>query len=125
MNPFKTVREYENAHIVLWIGKDSAWCCGWHWFGMAMILPTLIVAIDIARRSRRDAAELSHNLAVCAWICANAVWMTGEFFYNDSFRPAARVFFAMGVVALGWHYVPLVIRAARMRMDESMHATKA
>ncbi len=108
-----SVREYENAHIVLWIGKDSAWCCSWHLLGMSMILPTLIVAIDIARRSRHDAAEFSHNLAVCMWICANAVWMTGEFLFNDGWRPGARVFFALGVLALAWHYVPLIFRRCR------------
>lgn len=73
-----------------------------------MILPTLAVAIDIARRGRNDPAELSHNLAVCMWICANAVWMTGEFFFDDTWRPAARVFFALGVLALARYYVPMI-----------------
>lgn len=77
---------------------------------MMMILPTLIVAIDIAYKSRRDGEEFSHNLAVCAWICANAVWMTGEFFYNDGWRPGARGFFLAGVLALAWHYIPLLWR---------------
>lgn len=104
------IRKYENAHIVLWIIKDSCWVRGWHWVGMGMILPTLIVAIDIARRSREDAAELSHNIAVCAWICANATWMTGEFFFNDSWRPYASIFFLIGVIALAVHYVPLAFR---------------
>jgi hypothetical protein len=103
-------REYENAHIVLWIIKDLSWCCGWHVLGITMILPTLIVAVDIARRSRDDRTELSHNLAVCFWICANAVWMTGEFFFNDAWRPGARVFFGAGTAALAWHYVPLLFR---------------
>jgi hypothetical protein len=106
----KNIRAYENAHIVLWISKDVSWCCSWHLLGMSMILPTLIVAIDITRRARRDAAEFCHNLAMCAWICANAVWMTGEFFFNDAWRPGARVFFAAGAVALTWHYVPLGCR---------------
>ena len=48
------MRDYENAHIVLWIFKDSCWVCSWRWLGMAMILPTLAVAIDIARRNRHD-----------------------------------------------------------------------
>jgi hypothetical protein len=33
---------------------------------MSMILPTLVVAIDINRRARRDAAEFCHHLAMCA-----------------------------------------------------------
>ncbi len=106
MNPSKSVRDYENAHIVLWIFKDSCWVCNWRWLGMAMILPTLAVAIDLARRSRRDRTELSHNLAVCFWIAANATWMTGEFFFADRWRAYASVFFTLGLAALAWNYLP-------------------
>jgi hypothetical protein len=78
-----------------------------------MILPTLTVAIDLARRSRRDRTEFSHNLAVCCWIAANATWMTGEFFFADTWRPYASVFFTLGLAALAWHYLPkLAPRAA-------------
>jgi hypothetical protein len=110
VNPFKTVREYENAHIVLWLIKDTSWCLGLHWLGVAMILPTLAVAIDIARHSRHDTAEFAHNLAVCCWISANIVWMVGEFFFNDKFRPGAMLFFAAGLGVLAWHYVPKIWR---------------
>lgn len=78
-----------------------------------MILPTLLVAIDIARRSRHETAEFAHNLAVCMWICANATWMTGEFFFNDSWRPYATVFFGLGVFALASHYIPRLISVLR------------
>lgn len=80
---------------------------------MSMILPTLVVAIDIARRSRKDKADLSHNLAVCCWIAANATWMTGEFFFADTWRPYASVFFGLGLMALAWHYVPLLAKSLR------------
>jgi hypothetical protein len=66
-----------------------------------MILPTLLVAIDITRRARRDAAEFWHNLAMCAWICANAVWMTGEFFFNDSWRTGSPGVFRGRVISAG------------------------
>jgi hypothetical protein len=36
--------------------------------------------------------------------------MTGEFFFNDAWRPGALVFFAAATVALAWHYVPLGFR---------------
>ncbi len=85
----------------------------WRWLGMSMILPTLVVAIDIARRSRENRAELSHNLAVCCWIAANATWMTGEFYFADTWRPFASVFFALGVIALAWHYVPMLVNSLR------------
>lgn len=75
---------------------------------MSMILPTLLVAIDITWRSWTNRADFFHNLAVSLWIAANAIWMTGEFFFEDSWRPGARVFFALGFVVLGRYYVPLI-----------------
>jgi hypothetical protein len=90
---------------------------------MAMIVPTLTVAIDIARRSRKDRAEFSHNLAVCFWIMANAAWMTGEFFFEDSWRPIARAFFAMGAVSLAWHYLPLLIVRRSRKVACGVRAT--
>jgi hypothetical protein len=88
--------------------KIRAGCVVGRWLGVAMILPTLIVACDIAYKSRGNRAELAHNLAVCFWIAANATWMTGEFFFEDMWRPYARFFFVLGAVALAWHYLPLL-----------------
>lgn len=74
---------------------------------MIMILPTLVVAIDIAWKSRHDLHDLWTNIAVCFWIVANATWMTGEFFYDDRWRPAARIFFVAGLLSLTWYYAIL------------------
>jgi len=104
MNPFKTVREYENAHIVLWLIKDSCWVSGTRWLGMLMILPTLLVAIDIAWKSRHDPHDLWTNIAVCWWIVANATWMTGEFYAGDTWRPYAEISFGLGLASLALYY---------------------
>ena len=77
---------------------------GWRPLGVAMIVPTLVVAIDIAWRSRKSLHDLFHNIAVCCWITANAVWMTGEFYANDTWRPYARIFFGIGMVTLLYYY---------------------
>ena len=50
---------------------------------MIMIVPTIGLAFYISWISRRDKAELFHNLAVCCWISANSTWMIGEFYYED------------------------------------------
>jgi len=101
----------QNAHVALWLLKDTSWCSHWHWVGMAVTIPTLVLACKIAWDSRKIVADLIHNIAVCFWICANIVWMTGEFFGNDGTRPHAKVFFAIGgVVLLGYYAYCLIKR---------------
>jgi hypothetical protein len=73
--------------------------------GMLMIIPTLYVAIDITWRSRNIRTDLFHNVAVTLWICANATWMTGEFFFDDHFRPYAMVFFTLGLAVIAYYYL--------------------
>ena len=41
-------RKMENLHIVFWLFKDIAWCMIWKPLGIAMIFPTLTIAIIIA-----------------------------------------------------------------------------
>lgn len=82
--------------------------------GMIMIIPTLLLAFYITYRFRTVASEFFHNLAVCSWIMANTVWMIGEFFFDDSLRPYAIVFFLIGLLVLTFYY--LLIRS---RVKES------
>ncbi|MFI5218139.1 MAG: hypothetical protein ACHQNT_01535 [Bacteroidia bacterium] len=100
----KKIRETENLHIVMWLLKDTCWVMDWRVAGMFMIVPTLTVAIYITWKMREHKAELFHNLAVCNWITANCIWMIGEFFYNDTLRPYARVFFALGILMVIYYY---------------------
>lgn len=98
------VRRFENLHIVLWLLKDSCWVMDFHLGGMIMIVPTLTVAFYITWISRYSLSELFHNIAVCCWIIANSIWMTGEFFYNDTLRGPASVFFVLGLIAVFIYY---------------------
>lgn len=77
-------RRMENMHIVFWLVKDISWCMIWKVLGIAMVIPTLTIAIIIAWRTRQIKAELAHNLAVALWISANSFWMISEFFEFDS-----------------------------------------
>ena len=101
---FKNIREYENLHIALWLLKDTCWVMSFKVGGMLMIVPTLLVAVHLTWKARKNIADLFHNIAVCLWITANAIWMTGEFFYNDGVRPYSTVLFLAGIVVVGVYY---------------------
>ncbi len=99
------IRKLENFHIVLWLLKDTCWVMDLKLPGMIMIIPTLSLALYITWRFRDLRSELYHNLAVCCWIAANSVWMTGEFYYSDTTRHLALIFFIAGFMFIGWYYM--------------------
>lgn len=70
-----------------------------------MIVPTILAAMHITWLDRKNIANLFHNLAVSSWICGNAVWMIGDFFFNDQFRPYAKILFSLGFVFLAVYYL--------------------
>ena len=76
-------RRMENMHIVFWLVKDISWCLFWKELGLAMFIPTFIISLVIAWRTRQVKSELAHNLAISFWICANGYWMISEFFHFD------------------------------------------
>ncbi len=106
-------RKMENLHIVFWLFKDISWCMIWRPLGIAMIFPTLIIAIIISWRTRQYMSELSHNLAITFWITANSYWMISEFFYFDttplfgvySFKHLAFIPFVIGILLLAFYYI--------------------
>ena len=100
------IRGTENLHILLWIVKDTCWVQDYRVVGVSMIIPTIAVAIYLTVKAREQREEFIHNMAVCFWLCANSIWMIGEFFYNDQTRPYATVFFALGLGTLALHYLP-------------------
>lgn len=118
MNIFKSIRSSENFHIVLWLLKDLCWMMTWKVAGIVMITPTILVAAWLAWRSRKEAGELLHSLAIVLWICANSVWMIGEFFFNDTTRHFALPFFAAGLLCVGWYY--LIVLPRKLRDNEAV-----
>ena len=46
-------RSLENLHVLFWLVKDICWCIGFKPLGVAMIFPTLIVAIYIMIKNRQ------------------------------------------------------------------------
>jgi hypothetical protein len=110
-------RFIENLHIFLWLVKDMCWCSDFQYLGMAMVYPTIVVAIAITWLQRRVLSDLVHNLAVCCWICANITWMVGEFYYDDTTRPISIVFFVTGLSILIIFYL---FKGIRMVIDRNV-----
>jgi hypothetical protein len=106
-------RRMENLHIVFWLFKDIAWCMIWRPLGIAMIIPTLAIAIMISYRTRQYMSELCHNLAIVVWISANSYWMISEFLHFDTwvlfgdytFKHLALIPFVLGILILGYYYL--------------------
>lgn len=106
-------RKMENLHIVFWLFKDISWCMIWKPLGIAMIFPTLIIAIVIAVRTRQFMSEVYHNVAIVFWITANAYWMVSEFLGFDTrvlfgeytFKHLAIIPFVIGILMLGYYYI--------------------
>ena len=106
-------RKMENLHIVFWLFKDVAWCLGLKWLGTVMIIPTMIISIVIAYRTRQYVSELCHNLAITVWISANSYWMISEFFGFDhkviwgtyTYKHMALIPFSIGILILGYYYL--------------------
>jgi hypothetical protein len=106
-------RRMENLHIVFWIFKDIGWCMGLTLLGITMIVPTLIISIIIAWRTRQIVSELCHNVAITVWISANSFWMCTEFFgvdhiaigYGFTVKHLAMIPFLIGMLILAYYYI--------------------
>lgn len=106
-------RKMENLHIVFWLLKDISWCMIWQPLGIAMILPTLSIAIVIAFRTRQYMSEVCHNLAIVVWISANSYWMISEFLHFDTrplfggytYKHLAIIPFGIGIFILAFYYL--------------------
>ncbi len=115
-------RRFENLHIFFWLVKDACWVTDFKPLGVAMIFPTILIAIYITWKMRQELSELVHNLAVTLWICANSTWMIGEFYYEDTTRPYAKIFFFSGLAIISVFYLWRLVqwsKAFRARKSEN------
>jgi hypothetical protein len=100
------LRKLENLHILFWLVKDICWCIGFKPLGVAMVFPTLIVAIYITWKNRSIHSELAHNLAVIFWITANSMWMVFEFMERDEeLKNYCLIPFGTGLLILLFYYM--------------------
>lgn len=108
----KKFRKTENLHIVFWLLKDVSWAMLWKPIGLAMLAPTIAVALLITWQTRKMKSELFHNLAIVFWICANGYWMITEFFWPgaEQLRYYASIPFSIGLVFIGLYYLLILPR---------------
>jgi hypothetical protein len=111
----ESIRRIENVHIGFWLLKDIGWIQDIHILGMVMVLPTFLIALWLTWHTRHNRGECCHSAAVVCWIAANAIWMVGEFFYNDSTRSVASLFFVLGLTILVFHYTTSFVRRTSKR----------
>lgn len=120
------LRRMENMHVAFWLLKDISWCMIWKPLGMAMIVPTLSIAIWIAWKNRQIKSELAHNLAIVFWITANAYWMISEFLVFDEMpvwkeftgKHLALIPFVTGALILLYYYA--VQRPREIKLSKSV-----
>jgi CHASE2 domain-containing sensor protein len=104
MDSISSIRKFENFHILLWLVKDLCWVTLSKPAAILMILPTLSLAFFITWKNRKFRSELLHNIAICFWICANSIWMIGEFYFHDGTRDWSVVFFVLGLLSMLYYY---------------------
>jgi|688.fasta_scaffold19948_5 hypothetical protein len=113
------LRKIENLHIIFWLTKDLCWCLLSKDVAIAMIYPTIAIALWVVIKTRKIMSEFAHNLAVLFWISANSIWMYGELTCEDCTRPQALLFFAAGMLTLAAYYGLLLYRRLIGRKADS------
>ena len=107
------LRRMENLHILFWLIKDLSWCLIFKEMGIAMVVPTFVIAVWICWKNRDIKSELCHNLAIVFWITANGYWMISEFFEFDTMvmwrnvtgKNLALIPFIIGLLILVYYYI--------------------
>lgn len=70
----------ETIHIPLWLIKDLCWLLTLRSLGVAMAIPTILVAFLMVIVTYGDHNRFLPNLSIAFWILANANWMIDEFY---------------------------------------------
>lgn len=81
---FGTWREYENSHILFWLGKDFAWTITNKPLWIIFAIPTMLIAVDFVYETflvKRIFIEHMHYCAQFLWVVANILWAFGELFF--------------------------------------------
>lgn len=96
----KDIHKSENLHIIFWLAKDVCWIMEWQILGIIMIVPTVLMAVYIAVKTKHENVYYI-NLAILAWITANAYWMICELTDHLHLKDYAMIGFLLGFVFSG------------------------
>ena len=87
---FTNWREYENFHLVLWLGKDLAWCLLNKPMWFIFTPPTLLIALDfIFITATVDGLIIDHvhYISLLMWVIGNGTWALGELYWINNDDP--------------------------------------
>lgn len=97
------IRKSENLHILFWLIKDTCWMMEWKELGIAMIIPTIAIALYLVIKTNQE-NEFFINLAILCWIIANSYWMSCEFFGHVELKNYAAIPFCIGFICTSIFY---------------------
>jgi hypothetical protein len=85
-----TWRQYENLHILFWLGKDAAWMFAWPamWWPFAAL--TVALAADfVATTSLHPGQGIhhAHYIAQALWVLSNLLWAFSDITYGEDLDP--------------------------------------
>ena len=94
LSPFPLIfplwRDYENFHIVVWLGKDIAWngsACdinvNWNVMWNIFTIPTILVGIHFVILTfavKHAFIDHIHYIMLFLWVCANILWAFAELY---------------------------------------------
>mmetsp|Transcript_8978 Transcript_8978/g.8017 ORF Transcript_8978/g.8017 Transcript_8978/m.8017 type:complete len:406 (+) Transcript_8978:12-1229(+) len=81
---FATWREYENIHILFWLGKDYGWNKLNPVIWILFLIPTVLIAVDfvlISLFQKNLLIEHCHYIAQVFWVIGNLLWAYGEIYH--------------------------------------------
>jgi hypothetical protein len=84
---FESWKQYENVHVLLWLGKDTAWNWEWKLMWLIFSVPTVLIGLDFLHKSlftKRLMIDHAHYCAQFLWVFSNLVWAYGELFLPES-----------------------------------------
>eukprot|EP01041_Mallomonas_annulata_P000343 gene343-612_t len=87
---FNSWRQYENIHILFWLGKDCAWNLLIPVMWIVFLVPTIMLAFDfmiMACTVKTLMIERAHYTAQFTWVVGNMVWALGEFYFASYDEP--------------------------------------
>jgi hypothetical protein len=111
----KEINRKENLHVVFWLIKDFAWISGYKILGVALAVPTILLALHLVHITKDTRSNFFHNLAILFWIIANSIWMFGEFYFEDQKRMWAIPFFLIGLVVIAYYYFSQFINSIKTK----------
>jgi hypothetical protein len=97
-----------------------SWALKFRMLGVAMFIPTLLLALLITWQTRNIRSELYHNLAVTCWIIANGFWMICEFYWEelDYLRYFTAIPFSIGLLFVAYYYVSELTQRRKSTADD-------